>query len=160
MIVNDLFESGYAGNTERAVARNMNQAIDDVIETKKKAVPSRERDPGALATRAHISSQEQKHKEWAEKQQELKRQFYANHPELDDQQQDVAEDDQAKFEDEQIAESLSNMVSSAISRNDLRQIRNFVSENIQDKNKQKQIMEQATKIVAVRRRQYAARAAK
>ena len=32
MIVNDLFESAYAGNTERAVARNMNRAGDDQAE--------------------------------------------------------------------------------------------------------------------------------
>ena len=55
-----------------------------VAETMKKAVPSKERDPGALATRSHISSQEQKHKDWAARQKQLQDEFYANHPELDD----------------------------------------------------------------------------
>lgn len=59
-----------------------------------------------------------------------------------------------------VAESLSTMLANATSRNDLRQIRNFVTEHVADKNKQHQIMERATKIVAVQRRKYAALAAK
>ena len=49
----------------------------DVAETKKKAVPSKERDPGALATRQHIVSQEKKHKEWDDRQAD----FYRRYPE-------------------------------------------------------------------------------
>jgi hypothetical protein len=55
-----------------------------MAEAKKKAVPSNQRDPGALATRQHIAGQEQKHRDWAQKQKELESEFYANHPELDD----------------------------------------------------------------------------
>jgi hypothetical protein len=55
-----------------------------MAEAKKKAVPSNQRDPGALATRQHIAGQERKHRDWAQKQKELESEFYANHPELDD----------------------------------------------------------------------------
>lgn len=48
-----------------------------------------DRDPGALASRAHIASQERKHQDWAAKQKELEDEFYANHPELDDRHKTV-----------------------------------------------------------------------
>lgn len=48
-----------------------------------------DRDPGALASRAHIASQERKHQAWAAKQKELEDEFYANHPELDDRHKSV-----------------------------------------------------------------------
>jgi len=44
---------------------------------KKKAVPSKERDPGALATRKHIADQERRHREWDEKQED----FFKRYPE-------------------------------------------------------------------------------
>ena len=44
---------------------------------KKKAVPSDERDPGALATRQHIASQGRRHREWDERQAD----FYKRYPE-------------------------------------------------------------------------------
>ena len=48
-----------------------------------------DRDPGALASRAHIASQERKHQAWDEKQKQLEKEFYANHPELDDRHKTV-----------------------------------------------------------------------
>jgi hypothetical protein len=44
---------------------------------KKKAVPGNERDPGALATRQHIVSQERRHREWDDRQAD----FYRRYPE-------------------------------------------------------------------------------
>ena len=44
---------------------------------KKKAVPGNERDPGALATRQHIVSQERRHREWYDRQAD----FYRRYPE-------------------------------------------------------------------------------
>lgn len=65
-----------------------------------------------------------------------------------------------KAHNKDLVEGLSTMLANATSRNDLRQIRNFVTEHVSDKNKQRQIMEQATRIVAVQRRKYAALSAK
>jgi hypothetical protein len=59
-----------------------------------------------------------------------------------------------------LAEGLSTMLANATSRDDLRQIRNFVTEHVSDQSQQRKIMEQATRIVAVQRRKYAAMSAK
>ena len=59
---------------------------------KKPAVPNRERDPGAFATRSHIRDMEQRHTAWDRIQQELEDEFYARHPELDDRNKAVEED--------------------------------------------------------------------
>jgi len=59
---------------------------------KKPAVPGNERDPGAFATRNHIRDMEQKHTAWDQMQQELADEFYARHPELDDRNKTVDED--------------------------------------------------------------------
>lgn len=59
-----------------------------------------------------------------------------------------------------IVKNLSAMINTATSRSDLRQIRKYVSENVRDIKAQQKIMEQATQIVSVRRRQHAAKAAK
>ena len=59
-----------------------------------------------------------------------------------------------------LAEGLSTMLANATSRDDLRQIRNFVTEHVSDQSQQRKIMEQATRIVAVQRRKYAALSAK
>ena len=65
-----------------------------------------------------------------------------------------------KLHNKGMAEGFATMIANATSRDDLRQIRNFVTEHVTDKNKQRQIMEQATRIVAVQRRKYAAMSAK
>ena len=67
--------------------------LDEV--RKKPAVPNRERDPGAFATRSHIRDMEQKHTAWDQLQQELADEFYARHPELDDRNKAVEENDLA-----------------------------------------------------------------
>jgi hypothetical protein len=59
-----------------------------------------------------------------------------------------------------IVKNLSAMINTATSRSDLRQIRKYVNENVRDIKAQQKIMEQATQIVSVRRRQHAAKAAK
>ena len=59
-----------------------------------------------------------------------------------------------------VAESINAMIKQATSREDLRQIRNFVAEHVTDVNRQRKIMEQATQIVAVQRRKHAALSAK
>ena len=59
-----------------------------------------------------------------------------------------------------VTESIKAMVKQATSREDLRQIRKFVAENVADQKAQRKIMEQATHIVAVQRRKHAAQAAK
>lgn len=59
-----------------------------------------------------------------------------------------------------VTESINAMIKQATSREDLRQIRKFVAENVADQKAQRQIMEQATHIVAVQRRKHAAQAAK
>ena len=64
-------------------------------EVKQKAVPSGQRDPGALATRSHIASQEKAHSDWATRQKALADEFYRNHPELDDRPKPVAENSMA-----------------------------------------------------------------
>jgi hypothetical protein len=66
-----------------------------VNEAKQKAVPSSQRDPGALATRSHIASQEKKHATWAQKQKALADEFYKNHPELDDRPKPMEENSMA-----------------------------------------------------------------
>ena len=58
--------------------------MEKTDEVKQKAVPSKQRDPGALATRSHIASQEKTHADWAARQKALADEFYKNHPELDD----------------------------------------------------------------------------
>ena len=59
----------------------MQQMIENaqnfISETKKKAVPSKERSPGAFATNKHIASQEKKHSDWDRAQEE----FYKKYPE-------------------------------------------------------------------------------
>ena len=68
-----------------------NTATLDKVQ-KKPAVPNRERDPGAFATRSHIRDMEQRHTAWDLIQQELEDEFYARHPELDDRNKAVEED--------------------------------------------------------------------
>jgi hypothetical protein len=51
----------------------------EVEETKKKAVPSNKRSPGAYATDKHIANQKKQHAEWDRKQEE----FYKRYPEYD-----------------------------------------------------------------------------
>lgn len=67
--------------------------LDEV--QKKPAVPNKERDPGAFATRSHIRDMEQKHTAWDQMQRELADEFYARHPELDDRNKAVEENDLA-----------------------------------------------------------------
>lgn len=59
------------------------------LDARKEKTESSDRDPGALASRAHIASQERKHQAWDEKQKQLEKEFYANHPELDDRHKSV-----------------------------------------------------------------------
>lgn len=60
-----------------------------VPESAEGVAESSDRDPGALASRAHIASQERKHQAWDEKQKQLEKEFYANHPELDNRHKSV-----------------------------------------------------------------------
>jgi hypothetical protein len=85
---------------------------------------------------------------------------YAKDGKLTPKEKSIAYATAWKAHNKGMAEGFATMLANATSRDDLRQIRNFVTEHVTDKNKQRQIMEQATRIVAVQRRKYAAMSAK
>jgi hypothetical protein len=85
---------------------------------------------------------------------------YAKDGKLTPKEKSIAYATAWKSHNKGMAEGFAIMLANATSRDDLRQIRNFVTEHVTDKNKQRQIMEQATRIVAVQRRKYAAMSAK
>ena len=85
---------------------------------------------------------------------------YAKDGKLTPKEKSIAYATAWKSHNKGMAEGFATMLANATSRDDLRQIRNFVTEHVTDKNKQRQIMEQATRIVAVQRRKYAAMSAK